>query len=50
MTPERKSVRFIFSAEPSLIAKVDKWRGKQPGVPSRAEAVRRLLLKALGDK
>jgi hypothetical protein len=49
MLIERKSFRFIFSAEPSLIAKVDKWRGKQPGVPTRAEAVRRLLLKALSS-
>jgi hypothetical protein len=47
---ELKTQRFMFSAEPSLIAKVDKWRGKQPGVPTRAEAVRRLLLKALSDK
>lgn len=47
MKPELKSVRFIFSAEPSLIEKVDKWRGKQPGVPTRAEAVRRLILKGL---
>lgn len=47
MPDEKKSVRFIFSAEPSLLAKVDKWRAKQPGLPSRAEAVRRLILKGL---
>lgn len=47
MSDEKKTARFIFSAEPSLFAKVDKWRGKQPGVPTRAEAVRRLILKGL---
>jgi hypothetical protein len=49
MSDEKKTSRFIFSAEPSLLARIDKWRGKQPGVPTRAEAVRRLILKALGD-
>jgi hypothetical protein len=38
----------MFSAEPSLIARIDKWRARQPDVPSRAEAVRRLIVKALG--
>jgi len=47
MTREKKTARFIFSAEPSLLARIDKWRAKQPGLPSRAEAVRRLILKAL---
>lgn len=30
-----------------LAVAVDKWRAKQPDVPQRAEAVRRLLAKAL---
>lgn len=47
MPAEKKTARFIFSSEPSLLAKVDKWRAKQPGVPTRAEAVRRLILKGL---
>lgn len=47
MPKEKKTARFIFSAEPSLIAKIDKWRAKQPGVPTRAEAVRRLITRAL---
>jgi hypothetical protein len=47
MTKEKKTARFIFSAEPSLLARIDKWRARQPGLPSRAEAVRRLILKAL---
>jgi metal-responsive CopG/Arc/MetJ family transcriptional regulator len=48
MAREKKSARFIFSAEPSLLQKIDKWRAKQNGLPSRAEAVRRLIIKALG--
>lgn len=47
MVQEKKTARFIFSAEPSLLAKIDKWRAKQSGLPSRAEAVRRLILRAL---
>jgi len=44
-----KTVRFIFSAEPSLFERIDAWRGQQPGVPSRAEAIRRLVEKGLQD-
>jgi hypothetical protein len=43
MSVELKSARFIFSAEPSLLNRVDEWRRHQPDIPSRAEAVRRLL-------
>lgn len=50
MSVELKSVRFIFSAEPSLLARVDNWRRKQADLPSRAEAVRRLLQDALKDE
>jgi hypothetical protein len=50
MSIELKSVRFIFSAEPSLLVRVDDWRRKQADLPSRAEAVRRLLHEALQDK
>jgi hypothetical protein len=50
MAQEKKTARFIFSAEPSLIAKIDKWRAKQPGVPTRAEAVRRLIVRALNPE
>jgi len=50
MSVELKSVRFIFSAEPSLLARVDNWRRKQADLPSRAEAVRRLLESALKDE
>jgi uncharacterized protein YfbU (UPF0304 family) len=33
--------------EPADLDKIDAWRGAQPGLPSRSEAVRRLLASAL---
>jgi hypothetical protein len=50
MSVELKSVRFIFSAEPSLLARVENWRRKQADLPSRAEAVSRLIERALKDE
>jgi hypothetical protein len=47
MPDEKKTSRFIFSAPPSLLARIDRWRAQQPGVPTRAEAVRQLLTNAL---
>lgn len=36
--------------QPRQLAAVDKWRSKQPDVPSRPEAVRRLISLALAEK
>lgn len=44
-----KTERFIFSSTPDLLRRVDEWRRTQPDIPSRAEAVRRLIDKALLD-
>jgi metal-responsive CopG/Arc/MetJ family transcriptional regulator len=44
---ELKSKRFILSLEPSLLVRIDEWRRKQPDIPARAEAVRRLIRLAL---
>jgi hypothetical protein len=41
--PERKEHRLQMLIEPSLISRIDRWRAKQPGLPSRSEAVRRLV-------
>lgn len=30
-----------------MVEAVDKWRGQQPGVPSRSEAIRRMVQHAL---
>jgi hypothetical protein len=37
----------VIRYSPELRDRIDAWRGKQPGVPSRADAVRKLLEKAL---
>jgi hypothetical protein len=37
-----------FRAPPELITRVDKWAAKQKDAPSRSEAIRRLIEKALG--
>ena len=31
----------------SLVAKVDQWRARQPDIPNRSEAMRRLIEKGL---
>ena len=43
----KKLERFEMRAAPEFLAAVDKWRAKQPGLPSRAEAIRQLVEKAL---
>jgi metal-responsive CopG/Arc/MetJ family transcriptional regulator len=42
-TPERKEHRLQMLIEPSLVSRIDQWRAKQPGLPSRSEAIRRLV-------
>lgn len=48
-----KSERFEMRLDEDILARVDKWRGNQDDVPSRAEAMRRLvelgLMRASGD-
>ncbi|WP_299307847.1 hypothetical protein [uncultured Croceicoccus sp.] len=41
--------RFIFSAPKSFLDRVDDWRRQQADIPSRAEAIRRLVAKALDE-
>lgn len=41
MTP--KTERFEMRLDESTLDRVDEWRAKQPGLPSRAEAIRRLI-------
>ncbi len=38
---------FQMRASDEWLAKIDDWRRKQPELPSRAEAIRRLVEKAL---
>jgi len=48
MADEKKDQRIPIMMSPSEVARIDDWRGKQPGIPSRAEAIRRLVEKGLG--
>jgi uncharacterized protein len=41
--PELKSRRFEMRFDRSMIERIDGWRAKQPGLPARAEAIRRLV-------
>jgi len=43
MTEERKDQRIPIMMASSEVARIDQWRAKQPGIPSRAEAIRRLV-------
>lgn len=49
MADELKSERFILAIEPSLIRQIDEWRRAQPDLPSRAEAIRRLVRMSLAN-
>ena len=40
---EQKSERFEMRLEPATLRRVDDWRATQPDLPSRAEAIRRLI-------
>lgn len=40
---ELKTKRLQMVIEPSQVAQIDMWRSRIPGVPSRSEAVRRLV-------
>ena len=43
----RHNVQLGTRFEPRLIARVDEWRRQQPDIPTRSEAMRRLLDRAL---
>lgn len=45
-----KTQRLQMVISPTQIEQIDAWRAKQAGVPSRSEAIRRLVEKALQDE
>jgi hypothetical protein len=47
MECEIKSVRLQMVIAPSQVAAIDAWRKKQDDLPSRSEAIRRLIDQAL---
>jgi hypothetical protein len=50
MSDEEKTDRFNMRVAPSFIRAIDDWRRKQPDIPTRAEAIRRLCLLAIAAK
>jgi hypothetical protein len=47
MAKPPKTERFGMVVEPEFLEAIDDWRRKQPELPSRAEAIRRLVKLAL---
>ncbi|MBK9073331.1 MAG: hypothetical protein IPL79_20375 [Myxococcales bacterium] len=47
MEQELKSFRLNLVITPSQVAAIDEWRRAQPDLPSRSEAIRRLVSEAL---
>jgi metal-responsive CopG/Arc/MetJ family transcriptional regulator len=45
--PETTGTLVGVRLQEDFLAKVDAWRGKQPGIPNRPEAIRRLIENAL---
>jgi hypothetical protein len=43
MTEAEKMVQIMIRIMPDMIARIDEWRRIQPDLPTRAEAVRRLV-------
>jgi hypothetical protein len=49
MPDEVLSVRFEMRSSPQWLARLDDWRRKQHEIPSRAEAIRLLVERALRE-
>jgi hypothetical protein len=43
MPDEEQTERFQMRVSPSFLRLIDDWRRRQPDLPSRAEAIRRLV-------
>jgi hypothetical protein len=43
MTEEEQTERFQMRVSPTFLRLIDEWRRKQSDLPSRAEAIRRLV-------
>ncbi|MGA1851301.1 hypothetical protein VH570_10765 [Sphingobium sp. HT1-2] len=47
---DEKTQPFQMRASPEWLQKIDDWRRQQPDIPSRAEAIRRLVDVGLDQK
>ena len=45
--PQTKTQRSLVRMTPDFVARIEAWALAQPDTPSRAEAMRRLIAKAL---
>jgi hypothetical protein len=45
--PREKTHPFQMRVSPEWLAVIDEWRRAQPDIPSRAEAIRRLVEKGI---
>jgi hypothetical protein len=48
MPDEEQTERFQMRVSPSFLRLIDEWRRRQPDLPSRAEAIRRLVQRSVG--
>lgn len=46
---DKKDQRIPVMMAVAAVERIDRWRAQQPGIPSRAEAIRRLVEKGLGQ-
>jgi len=49
MPAEEQTERFQMRVSPSFLRMVDEWRRRQPDLPSRAEAIRRLVGRGMSE-
>jgi hypothetical protein len=49
MATDEMTARFEMRSSEEWLRRVDDWRRLQPNLPSRAEAIRRLVEQALGE-
>lgn len=47
---DEKTRPFQMRVAPEWLDRIDEWRRTQPDIPSRAEAIRRMVDQALDDK
>lgn len=50
MATAKKDQRIPVMMSVPEVERIDQWRAKQPGLPPRAEAIRRLVEKALTEE
>jgi hypothetical protein len=47
--PKQAGLLVATRVQPELLKQIDEWRRGQPELPTRPEAIRRLVVKGLGN-